>query len=291
MSITKQHRIVLDTDTFNEVDDQFALAYAALSPAHIKLEAVYAAPFHNARSSSPGEGMEKSYDEIFNILNLLPARTAKPEVFRGSTRWIESDRKPVESPAAIDLVARAMNSREDDPLIVVGIAAPTNISSALLMEPRIADRVRIIWLGGHPLYWPNACEFNLHQNLIASQILLEKSRHLFLVPCINVAQHLLITEPDLRENLPGDGGLGDFLRQRFDLYTKQKNLCSKPLWDIAPIASLINPDWLPREHISRPILTDEKTWQPTTGKDTIEVATEIRRDPIFADVFAKLKTQ
>ena len=30
--------MVLDTDTFNEVDDQFALAYALLSPERLKVE-------------------------------------------------------------------------------------------------------------------------------------------------------------------------------------------------------------------------------------------------------------
>ena len=53
-------RAVLDTDTYNEIDDQFALVQALLSPDRITLEAVYAAPFHNSQS---GTGS-------------LPARTA-----------------------------------------------------------------------------------------------------------------------------------------------------------------------------------------------------------------------
>ena len=57
-------RMVLDTDTYNEVDDQFALAYAVRSEEKISLEAVYAAPFHNDRSSGPRDGMESSYNEI-----------------------------------------------------------------------------------------------------------------------------------------------------------------------------------------------------------------------------------
>ncbi len=48
-------RIVLDTDTYNEMDDQFALCYAFLSKEKIQLEAVYAAPFYNDRSSGPGD--------------------------------------------------------------------------------------------------------------------------------------------------------------------------------------------------------------------------------------------
>ena len=45
-------RMVLDTDTFNEVDQQFALAYALRSPESMTVEAVYAAPFFN---KGPGE--------------------------------------------------------------------------------------------------------------------------------------------------------------------------------------------------------------------------------------------
>ena len=39
---TKKVRMVLDTDTYNEIDDQFALVYAAL-PEKLNVEAVYAA--------------------------------------------------------------------------------------------------------------------------------------------------------------------------------------------------------------------------------------------------------
>ena len=48
---TGKVRMVLDTDTYNEVDDQFALAYALRSEDRIDLEAVYAAPFFNDRST------------------------------------------------------------------------------------------------------------------------------------------------------------------------------------------------------------------------------------------------
>ena len=55
--------MVLDTDTYNEIDDQFALVYALLCPEKLNVEAVYAALFTNDRSTGPGDGMEKSYEE------------------------------------------------------------------------------------------------------------------------------------------------------------------------------------------------------------------------------------
>ena len=52
--------VVIDTDTFNEIDDQFALAYLIRSEEKLHLKAIYAAPFHNEKSAGPEDGMEKS---------------------------------------------------------------------------------------------------------------------------------------------------------------------------------------------------------------------------------------
>ena len=59
--------VVLDTDTYNEIDDQFAVSYALKSKEQIRLIALLATPFHNARSESPEDGMEKSYREILKL--------------------------------------------------------------------------------------------------------------------------------------------------------------------------------------------------------------------------------
>src|SRR5918911_670213 len=79
--------MVLDTDTYNEIDDQFALVYAMLSPERLKVEAVYAAPFHNSRSSGPADGMQKSYDEIIRVLDRL-GRPSQGVVFESSASWL-----------------------------------------------------------------------------------------------------------------------------------------------------------------------------------------------------------
>ena len=42
---TGQVRVVIDTDAKNEIDDQFALAWAFLSQDILKIEGVYAAPY------------------------------------------------------------------------------------------------------------------------------------------------------------------------------------------------------------------------------------------------------
>ena len=97
--------MILDTDTYNEIDDQFALVYALLSPERLTVEAVYAAPFQNSRSSGPEDGMLKSYDEILRVLERV-GRSADGFVFHGSRSWLSGD-DPVPSPAVDDLIARA----------------------------------------------------------------------------------------------------------------------------------------------------------------------------------------
>ena len=63
--------VVLDTDTYNEIDDQYALAYLLQSGDKLNVKAIYAAPFDNHKSKGPADGMEKSYNEIKNILKLM----------------------------------------------------------------------------------------------------------------------------------------------------------------------------------------------------------------------------
>ena len=63
--------VILDTDTYNEIDDQFALSYMVKSPEKLNVKAIYAAPFFNEKSTGPADGMEKSYEEILRLLILL----------------------------------------------------------------------------------------------------------------------------------------------------------------------------------------------------------------------------
>ena len=202
--------MVLDTDTYNEVDDQFALAYSLLSPEKLNVQAIYAAPFDNSRSTGPEDGMEKSYDEIVRLLGAL-GRPADGFVLKGSRAFLRDGDTPVDSPAARALVRRAMARPDDDPLYVVAIGAITNIASALLMEPRITSKIVIVWLGGHPLRYPTAKEFNLMQDVPAVRVVMDCGAPVVLVPCYGVSSHLLATVPELETFLGRGNALCDAL--------------------------------------------------------------------------------
>jgi len=280
-------RIVVDTDTYNEIDDQFALTYALLSPERITVEAIYAAPFHNDRSTGPGDGMRKSYDEILRLLERLD-RPHADIVYAGATDWLPAPDQPVRSPAVEDLIARARADRAD-PLYVVAIGAPTNIASALLAAPDLVARIVVVWLGGNATYWPTAAEFNLKQDLHASRILFDSGVPLVHVPCLPVTDHLCTTEAEIDRFVKGRGAIGDYLSATYSGYGDDHTARSRAIWDMGPMAWLVNPSWVDSALTSSPILTAEQTWSHDPHRHLMREVRYLERDPIFGDLFRKLE--
>ncbi len=281
-------RIVLDTDTYNEIDDQFALTYALLSPEQMTVEAVYAAPFHNARSAGPGDGMEKSYEEILRLLDFL-GWSPQGFAFRGSTEYLGRDRQPQDNAAVRDLIERALASADEDPLYVVAIGAITNVASALLLAPEIIKKIVVLWLGGHNLNWSHTREFNLAQDVPAAQVVLDSGVPFVIVPCLGVTSHLLTTLAELREFIGGTSRVGDYLCQIFKEYRPDSFGASSVIWDISTIAWLINPAWVPSDLAHSPLLTDQVTWSVDRSRHLVRVANFVHRDPIFRDMFGKIR--
>ena len=281
-------RMVLDTDTYNEIDDQFALVYALLSPDKLAVEAIYAAPFHNARSAGPADGMEKSYAEILRLLEFL-GRSAEDFVYPGSTAWLGSARQPQDNAAVRDLIDKAMASPTDDPLYVVAIGAITNVASALLLAPEIIEKIVVVWLGGHDLDWPHTAEFNLKQDVPAAQVVLDSGVPLVIVPCMGVTSHLLTTLPELKSHIGGTNAVGDYLCQIFAEYRPNTFAASSVIWDISTIAWMLNSDWVPSDLVHSPLLTDQVTWSVDRSRHLARVANFVYRDPIFRDLFSKIR--
>lgn len=280
-------RMVLDTDTYNEMDDQFALCYAFLSKEKIQLEAVYAAPYFNDRSKSAGDGMEKSYQEILRLLKIL-GKSTEGFAFKGSDRYLEDVSRPIRSEAALDLVKKAMASSPEDPLYVVPVGCITNIASALLIEPKIIENIVIVWLGGNSLYWPHQKEFNLMQDVLAARVVLNSGVPLVIMPCANVISHFHTSIPELKTFLQGKNTLSDYLLNMTIEYSGGRDVWSKVIWDVTAVAWLVNPSWLPTNIEHSPVLTDQVTYSIDHTRHFIRMATSVNRDAIFRDLFAKL---
>lgn len=279
--------MVLDTDTYNEIDDQFAVVYALISP-EVRVEAVYAAPFLNNRSTSPEQGMEKSYEEILRVLGKLGV---SPEgfAFKGSRRFIADVSKPEKSPAALDLIERAKKHSPPDPLYVVAVGAIPNVANALLIDPSILPNIVVVWLGGNGHQWPHQREFNYQQDLKASRVLFDSGVPLVQLPCTPVVTHFATTVPEMERYVGGRGEIGDYLLEIFKDYHKDHFGWSKVLWDMTAVAWVINPRWLPSNLVHSPIVTDNYTFSFDQSRHLIRAVHFVQRDPIFRDFFTKLE--
>jgi inosine-uridine nucleoside N-ribohydrolase len=284
--------VVIDTDTYNEIDDQFALSYLIKSDEKLDLQAIYAAPFFNQKSTGPADGMEKSYQEILNILTLLDREDLKSKVYRGSTEYLPSETVPVISDAAEDLAKRAMNYTEEAPLYVIAIGAITNVASALLINPEIKDRIVLIWLGGNAIHWPHNKEFNLYQDVAGARIVFGCGVPLVQLPCMGVVSAFTTSGPELEHHLRGQNKLCDYL---VDVTTKEAMKCSgsptwtRPIWDVTAVAWLLDGDFEEDCLMHSPIPEYDDRYAFDNNRHFIKYVYHIRRDNLFEDLFKKLK--
>ncbi|HIU66389.1 MAG TPA: nucleoside hydrolase, partial [Candidatus Caccomorpha excrementavium] len=160
--IEKQVRVITDTDAKNEADDQFAIVHALLSPKFDNVGLI-AAHYGTGRHA---DSMERSFQELELILDKMGFD--RKIAYRGAAHPLPSPSKPVDSEGARLIIREAM--KEDArPLYVTFLGPLTDMASAYLMEPRIADRVTVIWIGGGK--YPNGGpEFNLGNDIHAANV-------------------------------------------------------------------------------------------------------------------------
>ena len=232
--------VVLDTDTYNEIDDQFAIAYLLRSGEKLRTKALYAAPFFNSLSTGPEDGMEKSYQEIGKLLRFMERDVP---VFRGSAAFLKDERTPVHSDAARDLARRVLDYSPEAPLYIVAIGAITNVASALLLEPKLAENAVVVWLGGHGRHYHDTREFNMAGDVAAARVVMASGVPFVQLPCMGVVSEFRISGPELDYWLKDKNPLADYLAQNTrdaaERYAKGKTW-SRVIWDVTAVAWLLN---------------------------------------------------
>ena len=284
------HRVpmVLDTDTANEIDDQFAVVHALLSQDRLQLEAIYATPF-SREGSSPADGVARSEAEIHRLLERLNVDPGG-RVLRGADEFLADDRRSVSNAASDDLIDRAREHRVG-PLWVAAIGALTNVASALQVAPEIAGRIAIVWLGGQPQHRHDAREYNLYQDPIAARAVFDSGAPLVHVPCYGAASHLLTSTAELDAYVRPHGAIGEYLANIFRDHNEQYPGRSKEIWDLSATGYLLDETWVPRLSLPRPTLSEDMKWiSPPDDAPHAPFAEAhyVRRDPIFHDLFSKL---
>ncbi len=281
-------RMILDTDTYNEIDDQFALSLAMLAPDRIDLAAVTAAPFHNDRSESFGDGMERSYREIGVCAGLVAeSHGAKiPPYFRGAAERMPDESTPVPSEAAEKIAELAL--AYDGITFVTAIGAITNVASAILLHPEIKDKIGVIWLGGNAK-WFDGAEFNMLGDRNASNALLSSGVPLLLFPCGGVVSHLNLNIHELEHFLKGNSPLGDYLCGNVaECEPKGAVTWSRVIWDISTVCGVIEPGCFGASACPALRLREDNSYEFLPDGTPIEHVDHVNRDRMFSILFSRL---
>ena len=276
--------LILDTDTYNECDDQFALSYLIKSKNVFNIEAITVAPYsHKARNVSVKDGQELSYNEILKIRNWLNFETNN-RVFKGSMDYIQNGYDETND-AVNKIIEIALKNNKT---YILGIGAITNIALAIKKEPKIVKKIEIIWLGGNELSYNDNLEYNFRQDVEAVKIVFESKVKLTILPCKNIISELRIDINTLKKYLENKSELCNYLIKRFynDGYHGIQE--SRVIWDISVIAYMINKKWFKTKQISCPNVRENTSYEVTNNKHNITFVTKLNRNKIYEDLFNKL---
>lgn len=281
--IEEKINVILDTDTYNECDDQFALAYLLKSQERFNIEAITVAPYHHDNNISIIEGNEKSYNEIVKICKYLNFDTTN-KVYKGSEDYLQNNYN--ETTKAVEKIIEI--AMKNEKTYILSIGAITNIAIAVLKEPKILDKIEIVWLGGHSLLQNKNDEFNFRQDIKAVKTIFELNVKLTIIPCKNVASNLRISIYELEHFLKGKNELCDYLCQRFYNDGVHEIQERRVIWDISVIAYMLNKTWFTSEEISCPRIREDSSYELTNNNHKITMINYIDVNKVYTDLFNKL---
>lgn len=245
MNNVVKRKVVLVCDTMNEIDDQFAIAYALGSPS---LEVLAVISSHNTLVH--GHKSVNIYrDEAQRVLDLC-GRSDVP-CLTGAARPMESVEEYLPSPG-LDFIVNLV--KQGEKFSILGTGPATDLAAFYLKYPDLARQVPIIWAGSFPdeETWKKYKygELNARADIAAWRVLYRNHTNLVVLPgwpgVVKVAVENEKFLPELRsKNKPVLNFLADILEKWGHGRIKMDMDSSRPtkvLWDIVNIAYYTIPD-------------------------------------------------
>jgi purine nucleosidase len=214
-----RYRVIVDNDFSGDPDDLFQLAHHVLSPS-VEIPVVIGSHLAPGDAFDPSDRQADNAAEVARgLLDLLGSSIP---VLAGSNTGMISPDRPVPSAASEAIVREAMRTNTDLPLFVALGAGMTELASAVLTEPRIAERLTAVWIGGpehagigldHPV--PDQVEYNLRIDIPAARAVFDSPVALWQVPR-NTYRQALVSHAELDERVRPHGPLGRRLAESID---------------------------------------------------------------------------
>ena len=160
-------RVLVDTDANNELDDQHALAYVLFNGRSFDVEGI------TVNTTRGGGDIGQQVAEARRVLTLctLQDRVPLKAGANGSFTQIRPHLKEssFDGSDAVNFIIERAHAAAESKLVLLPIGKLTNVALALVKDPSIASKVRIVWLGSN---YPDKGEYNQENDLDAVRYVL-----------------------------------------------------------------------------------------------------------------------
>lgn len=203
----KKVRVIVHTDCKNEADDQYAVAHHLMTP-RFDIKGLVAGHFwKNPQQYGELGTAQASYDEILKVMDLMGVKDQYP-VKMGAPRGLEDEKTPIDSEGARLIIEEAMKD-DKRPLYIACQGAVTDVASALLMKPEIAERMTVIWIGGGD-YPKGGFEFNLMMDIHAVNVIFSSKVPVWQIP-MSLYKVMAVSLAELQLKVRPCGEIGKYL--------------------------------------------------------------------------------
>lgn len=295
-------RVIFINDLSGDVDGLFATVHQILSPS-TDLRGIV-----GTSTGRAGETAEKSASLAREILDLMDMPSRYP-VYQGAASRMPNAKTAVPSPGTQAIIDEAMRDSELPLFVAVG-GGLTEVASAVLLEPRIASRFTLVWIGGDALPASGAGETNFNIDPVAAQFLFNETS----VPIWQVARDAyktcMVSATALKVHVGRYGKIGPWLVDHlFDVTRKYGgrfntgetwSLGDNPLVLLTALTGWVpsnrqlplhfeNTDSSHYDEISGPQMRADGTVAPGDGTRKIRVYRSIDTRMLFDDFYAKME--
>jgi len=286
--LTKK-RLIINTDAKNEADDQYAIVHALLSPS-LDIAGIIPAHFGDRRTR---HSMLESREEVDLLLGLL-ALDHDVRFANGAPTALPDETTPVDSPGARLIIDEA---HKPGPLFVIFLGPLTDMASALLLDPTIADNpeLTVVWIGGTPyggIAGGEEGEFNLSNDIHSANVVFQSRLRVWQIP-MNVYTLVSVGYAELDEKVAPQGRLGAYLVEQLKAFNAQHvdpEIEYRSLGDSPAVSVVLNPHgavW--RDHPVRVFGPDARMTNAIVEGRSVRVAESVDVRFLLEDMFAKLK--
>ena len=161
--------VIVDTDANNELDDQHALAYAFFNREVFDIKGI------TINATSGGGDADEQYAEgkrvmeLCNVWNSIPLKKGANQDFDDISAQLSLP--DYDGNEAVDFIIQEALKMEERKLVLIPVGKLTNIALAIKKEPRIMEKIRIVWLGSN---YPERGEYNLENDIGALNYILDR---------------------------------------------------------------------------------------------------------------------